>query len=51
MEVPTGKHMERRCPRCGNMLDKNDTICSKCGKRVRVDGIDRPKFFVRHLDN
>lgn len=40
----------KRCPRCGELIDRNDSICPKCGKRLKVKEKAKTGLFIRHFD-
>lgn len=40
--------MSIRCPRCGNSPPSGSYVCSFCGKRLRVERIEKFLFFKRY---
>lgn len=51
MEQPIGTLNQKKCPRCGLLLNKNDTICPDCGKKLNLEVPERPTQLVRTFDN
>ncbi len=49
-EHPVQKYNQRKCPRCGEILERIDTICAHCGKLTPVKNTNKSHRLVRHFD-